>query len=525
MSSEVRTASLGDFFSVLRRRWRVLSAIVLLSLALSAAFVALSPPRFESRSVVKVNPLDADPLSSDGDSDVSTVTEAQVVASTSVAERVALELGPGVGAAGLLERVEVSSPLGSQLLEITFADRTAAGAAKGANAFAQAYLDYRRDTAAARVQERVDRLGEQRALLQRQAGDAEAALSQQVKDAATRDAEIRAVRAAAARQSDVLEGQIAQLRVTQINPGDLVDRGGAPRGDGRPSLLPFLAGGLLAGLVVGAVVALWRHRSDDRIAGAEDLAAAAAVPVLATLTAGRAPGRRAHPQATATQPDYPWLGGRLLSTLRAHDAQRVLLVSPGHGAAEAVPADLAAALSQQGLKVLLVGCSPAASTYPGNGLARTEGRGWGTRLWRPGAAEAVTVLDLGPEGRVQGLLHHDTAALDDLLRAHEVVIVDAVNVDDRSTVLSLARLAQQAVVLVEQWHTTRAQVDQAQSDLSPTGLPVVGTVLVGPDLPSRPTMAPVAADVAGQGTASSAVRPTPQHDGLLRVAGRDTDQA
>jgi succinoglycan biosynthesis transport protein ExoP len=114
-------------------------------------------------AVILVNPLEGSPFSPDGQGDdlVNLETEAELVTSDSVTGLVARRLDL-TGPVGSVRRgVVVTVPTNTQLLRVRATDRTTAAAVRRAQAFASAYLDFRRSRTESLVFDRNARINEQ----------------------------------------------------------------------------------------------------------------------------------------------------------------------------------------------------------------------------------------------------------------------------------------------------------------------------------------------------------------------------
>ena len=145
------TVTVSQLIAVLTRRWRVITAATIAGALAAVALLTVTPASYSADAVVRVSALADNPVSSTSNRDVSTATESRIVTSTSVAERAGNALKWSGSIASLVKHVSVSSPLDSQVLNISFTAGTAAEAAAGANAFADGYLAYREEIAKADV--------------------------------------------------------------------------------------------------------------------------------------------------------------------------------------------------------------------------------------------------------------------------------------------------------------------------------------------------------------------------------------
>jgi polysaccharide biosynthesis transport protein len=155
--------SLSQFFSILRARRGVAGLILLSTVLLALAWIALRPANYTARAPVLVDvrtdPVNATPLQGMVAPTFMT-TQIDIIKSDRVAERVAQMLPPDQPpmkgwreeaqkkpqperwlASTLQQRLEVKPARESNIINITWTGRSPAEAARVANAFAQAYLE------------------------------------------------------------------------------------------------------------------------------------------------------------------------------------------------------------------------------------------------------------------------------------------------------------------------------------------------------------------------------------------------
>ncbi|GGW44118.1 exoP [Streptomyces lucensis JCM 4490] len=378
----------------LRRLLRHRAAIALgiaVGLLGGAGLALLRAPVYTSTSEVLVRST-ADPFGAAGvaaDSQLSMGTEQQIAAGATVAVRAARALGQPAGRAGALEDdLRITSPPKSQVLRFAFTAGTPERAARGANAFAEAYLADRGNRNEAAVQRATRGLKDQIAAMNRQARkDPEG----ETADSATRGA------------LDTLHKRVIDIGSRDTTGGDIVRRGEAPTRPAGPGRALLLALGLAGGLALGILLAWLRSSFDSRVRSAGDVRSALRAPVLGMLppagaeddplTVGRHDGDRSEA--------YRALAYRLRGTGLPAGAGRVLVVAPRHGAATGeVAVNLAAALAECGDEVLLVDAGPGPSSLadrlplvPAGGArtARDGTRPKGSRLVDAGTAGRFTL--------------------------------------------------------------------------------------------------------------------------------------
>jgi capsular exopolysaccharide synthesis family protein len=352
---------LTDYLDIIRRRkaWIVVSIAVMV--LLGGAHFLLASRTYVSTARVLVEEISVDPVEAGNPVDLE--TEREVVLSTGVARLAKESLGSEETAAGLLGHVSVEVPGETQVLEISYSAGAPRPAQSGARAFADAYLEYRtqraRDASASVGQNIESSIQELEVQV--------AALTQQIADTAPESDE----RAVAIAKRSGLRTQIADLRLqlaalTGVNttPGAVIGAPTAPEAPASPSLPIDLGLGVVAGSIIGAVLALLRERTDPRIRGQLDLEETLGVPAL-----GMVP-----PVPGWTDPEAPMIitkdapyepateGYRLLRThllLAADSAGGEPLVAmvtsavPGEGKTSTV-ANLGVALAHSGKRTILV---------------------------------------------------------------------------------------------------------------------------------------------------------------------------
>lgn len=253
----------------------LLAALVVVLLAGTGAWggAALAEGRAQQRTataVLLVSPLEGNPFNplGRGDDLLNLESEALLVRSDAVADAVIDRLGLATTSARLLEAVTVEVPPNTQLLRITTASPSVGGALDLADAFVEAFLDYRSGRSRSTRVDQVAALREQVAersldrdrLLVELAGlpassPSAALLAQRVADLSA--------------QIGVLRARRTELELGSTDPGQVVTPAliDPPEALARPELVAP-AGALLGGAVAIAVLVgarrWWPHRSGRR---------------------------------------------------------------------------------------------------------------------------------------------------------------------------------------------------------------------------------------------------------------------
>ncbi|MFD3688087.1 hypothetical protein ACFWTE_25090 [Nocardiopsis sp. NPDC058631] len=564
MDSDVPGSSgpeLREYTALLRRRWRLVGAGVLGGLVLATAGVLGLPSTYTSAAAVQVQPTGLGQFTGEQSGrlagGVNLDTEAQVLVSERVSAAVAQTLadtgpGPAPAADELRERVEVSVPPNSNVLEIRYSAGSPQAAQAGAQAYADAYLDLRRAQAQDLVSSQLEALRAEQenryeALAEVPGGDARSP-----GDTARADALRQEI-------TDLGNG-ISPLSALQetVRPGTVITPAGLPERASSPVPALWLVGGAALGLVAGLLAAVVRDRLDPLLRDTEETARIGRLPVLLDLSAHpprsspdvRSPGLLADGEeggqrvnefahllrARVRLPDdlgvaapgrgrTPGAGGPDGGTGAAEIAElsglaesagsaddrpgpgRVLLVAastPGRaGAATAV--NLAAALARTGSETLLVCTDPGADTVgellglpegPGLAEALLEGEDPADLEVRPEAVPRLRVLRHGSPGLTAPVQGTAMTELVRLLRANaEYVVVSVAPVSERADAHALAGSADLLLPVVELGRTRRVDLDGLLTLADRFGVPVPGTAV----LPPRPSPGPAPGTSAASG--------------------------
>jgi Mrp family chromosome partitioning ATPase/capsular polysaccharide biosynthesis protein len=537
---------LREYTALLRRRRRFVGGGVLGGLALAAAAVIGLPAAYTSVSAVQVQPSGMAEFTGERSGrlagEVNLDTEAQVLLSDRVSSAVAEALGEGGAEPSveeLRERVEVSVPPNSSVLEISYSAGSPEAARAGAQAYADAYLELRRERVDGLIDSHLEALrGEQEA---RYEALAEAAAQSPDPGA---DARVEALRAEITELGNGIS-PLSALAET-VEPGRVITPAGLPERASSPVPALWLVGGAALGLLAGLLAAVVRDRLDPRLHDAEETGRIGAVPVLldlservgrdqrspglltdgdrrgqrvnelahlvrARLAAGSAPATADRP-SKAAGPTGTGAGGAggtgrtggedgLAGLLDGGDEAalgRVLLVTattPGR-AGTATAVNLAASLARTGSETLLVCTDPRTDTV-GELLGLSEGPGLAEALLegedpadlevRPDAVPRLRVLRYGSPGLdapVQGTAMPELVRL--LRAGAEYVVVAVAPVSERADAHALAGSADLMLPVVELGRTRRVDLTGLLVLADRFGVPVAGTAV----LPRQPLAGP-----------------------------------
>lgn len=472
----------GDYLAIIRRRFLVVVAMVLLFGGIAYALRAGTSPTYSATAEVFLNPI-IDPVSgtpqvSKRDTLVNMDTEQRLAVSIEVAEKVhdALQLPPDVTPRELRSNVATAAVPETELLRITYRANQPEVAIDRARAWAEEYLAQRRAGVLADRKDQVDSL-------QAQIDDATADLaeiSQEIDELEPGSADrfsAEARREAKQRLLTALQDSLVTVTSASASVGQVTDAPSFAK-----TLRPFgkreTSAVLMAGVVLGLAGAFVVDRSDRRIRRADEIAA------MGLPSLGEFPRGRIDPVASS----------RARSMLTGADAApRTLLVAPIDDAiaGAVVGNSLARAYAAAGQRVVVVAADPENSelerlldlaAVPGFADAIAEGR----MLDRLASIVKAPVGDLAGIG--SGTAAHFGPGVLARPDAHELVRDVAARVDVLIIVcaplsvssggLDLAPVVDGCVVAVRSKVTTATRLAEALAELRRVGIDVAGSILV-----------------------------------------------
>jgi receptor protein-tyrosine kinase len=486
------TAELGDYVSVLRRRWRWPFVAALVGLALAYAYTQVVTPVYTAHAQVLVTPQ-ASSSTARPDQLVSMPTEAQIASSGDVAALARRTLGVSRAATSLLDGLDVTSDPDSLVLDFAYTSATPDAAASASNAFARAYLDYKSQQASAEtaaqlasLETRLSQIRTERdkALeLEQAAEPGSAQQAKRTEQVATLNVLLASVTSQIATLTPGLEAKQGQLILTAVPPA-------VPSSPNPPI---DLALGFLIGLFVGTLLAFVRDRMDEKLRGRRHLADVLDAPVLAVVPHANIPRKGVwvasldEPRGPAAEA-YRTLRTNVLAMAARHEMKLIAVTSavPNEGKST-TSANLALSLAQAGKRTLLI-----SGDLRKPGLARLFGmhNTWGlVDVLRRGApvgdvvqtspVELLRVLNTGPVPASPAELLQSPQMREVLAEQRDIydfVIVDCSPVLGLADALALAPVVD-GVLIVASERTKQGAVAEARAELDQVGGRVVGTVM------------------------------------------------
>jgi capsular polysaccharide biosynthesis protein/Mrp family chromosome partitioning ATPase len=495
------------------RRWPVVLLAVLLCSVAGVAVGLRQGNTYTSTTTLIVNPLDGSPFSPGerGQNLANLRTEAQLIASDSVAEIARRSLRTTAGTSTLAGHVSVVNPANTQVLEVSFADSTPDSARAGSQAFADAYLTFRERRAADTAQARIDRLETAITTNEAVLGRATAALAGTRAGTPANALALQKVQAATDELSK-LENQVGDLRLFPTDPGQVLSPATAPAAPSGLPMWAYPAGGAVLGLLLGVAWAAVLAVRDDRLRDADDIEERG-FPVLGTVAVPPpTPGLLADPAAPL--PDDV----RVLRTVLAATAPRpcaLVLAGMSPGAADTTWLSLAAALARAGSRVTLVDAGGGSLTR----LAGEEDGRQGLSDVLAGDTDPVLALRR-PQPRLTFLTAGSRPAdASDLLlspRARDLVaeltntadwVLLAATEAGNPDALGLAGVAGRVVLAVVPGATTASQLGRTAAEIVRCGAELVGVVVLEPARRRTAERPPERAAIAPAPTAALPAEP------------------
>jgi polysaccharide biosynthesis transport protein len=345
------------------RKWTVLSVALVGALVAVALSVVRSPSYVSTATVLVTGSTNG----IDSPSAPSTVagpdmnTELKLATQPSVAQLAAATLRDSGGGVDVLRHISVDVPIDTDILEFNYAAATPEAAKSGAQAFAGAYLQYRRSQNIKTLTQESQSLQARVAILTKQLGSLQR----------------RASRTTDRNQKSLLQSQITNLaaqiaalqqKLADADPtqypgvGQIAQPASLPRSPSRVN--PLLAGvvGLVFGLILGIGVALLREYLDDTLQNAGHLQAELGLPVFGVIPrrserglASRLGGRGGSDLAAPDDQAYRQLARNLLSNSALRSVRALMLVDPAFDPhAGPVVLNLARAMASFGKRVVLL---------------------------------------------------------------------------------------------------------------------------------------------------------------------------
>ena len=467
------SVGLGHYPRLLKRRLWVVILGALLGLGVAVAYLVVNDRTVTATNSININVITSEPFTTTRAPAelIDAETEIQTVTSSAVLNQAAAELGD---ASPSEVRADTEAKLlpDATIMRISYSADSTEEAEAGADAVAEAYLDFRGQEATDRVDAIVDRLQERRDDLRQDLVRINAIIS------ATGPNSRRALQAESDRQLinielDTLSTEISGFLGLDTTGGRVLTTAEENPTTVAPSRALVLAVGLLTGTLLGVALAFLLAALDRRVRDEHDVRRFGGGEVVGRLTGATT----AVPMDGTDMDELRAVRERLLATMG--DGPSAVVVadeSTAKGRVPDVAANLAVAFAETGQPVELVLADADEETRDvvteALGLAPVAGGTDGKpRLAQQSGQITVT---LPPRGIAAPSAPRTNGAAG---RPHMSVIAIPRGASD-ADLLSAARSCPRVLLVVSRSGTQRAAVSHASRVLAVVGAVIHGTILV-----------------------------------------------
>jgi capsular exopolysaccharide synthesis family protein len=491
MPVEEGGSELRQFLQTLwRRKWWIVS-LTAVSFAAAMFYSYRQTPLYQASASVLVRPINFSPTQPGSAGGLIVMeTERIIATSPAVGALAAKTLSKeGVSPAS----VATSNPISTQELIFTSVSPDPRAAQATAQAYADAYLAYRRSQVLKDLE--AARQPTQRLIVRLQNQIQE--VTQELHDAKT-EAERTRLQAEFASLVSQLATQ-EQNRNELILPenivvGGILARSYLPNAPFSPDHSRHGMFGLFVGLALGVGLAFTRERLDQRIRGRHELERQFGLPLLTVVPRAHRQGRKGEPVVLSEQSSdvpeaYRILRARLLAARSGPEVKSLLITSslPAEGKSTTA-LNLGIALGQANSRVVLVAGDlrnrSLEQLFPSdNGSGLTRILLTGTRVSEELTWTGFNGLWLLPGGPIR----HDPQKLmvssgmgdvmAELKATYDFVVLDTTPVLGLADALVLAPLVDEVLFVVDPKRASRDEIDEAIHQLTSVGASIVGVVL------------------------------------------------
>jgi Mrp family chromosome partitioning ATPase len=485
---EDRGIALSDYFQMLwERRWLIVGVVGLVSAAAFLTRPAAPQAFYRAQTSLRVQVLSVTGSGTSVGSTSVPPSEVESARNPEVASQTATDLGAGDDGVGILERLEVSTVEGTDLLQLALVGR-GAGTVVELQKYAEHYVKYRNkldEDRLARVLDEVEsRLATVQSRLRSLGGEAGRLSSAGRPIPLDLQTQIEATTSI---YKKFLEFQ-QQIQLDSPLAGNTVQQLGSPiaqRLGGIPTRTLRLAAGPIVGLILGCAFAIALGVLRPRISSRERAEERLGYPVLAMIPLVKVHGLARDP--LLIQRSSPWgvEGVRMLQTelqlveKRGARVKTVVIASAEQGDGRtAIAVNLAASYAAAGRSVALLRADRVAEIDDEPRSRAVDGplETIQVRIHRDGFAEVVprVVRAKNQPGLVGDAL---TAVLEDLANDFDVVVVDTRPLSGSADSLLLSGQADAVVIVLRQHETSESRAIESVDILDRHNVKIVGVVL------------------------------------------------
>ena len=157
------SVGLGHYAVVMRRQWKIIIMLTILGVIAAVGYISLTPVNVTASTLVNLNVIVSDPFSpaKAGSALLDATTETQLATSYEVAKAAAATLRNGDTVEALRGGVAVATAANATTMKISYTSTSQDLAQSGADAIANAYIDYRQAQATAKKEKLQNQLSDQ----------------------------------------------------------------------------------------------------------------------------------------------------------------------------------------------------------------------------------------------------------------------------------------------------------------------------------------------------------------------------
>jgi len=489
--SDASPLDLRDYLSILwARKWIVL-AVVATTTTVALLYSYLQTPMYTSSAEVVVIPPRFDPRQPSAAFGIINInTEQQVASSVPVAQvasrhLTALGLQPG--------DMSVTSIADTEALVFTASSPNPASAQATADAYANGYLELRRDSVLSNLEDVRRRYETRIAAIDKEAGEIARTIST-IRDEAQRGILTTRYGALLAERATLVGNLNGLVSADTVGVGEVVQSASFPHSPANSNHMKDGSLGLIVGLALGIGMAFLWDRLDERVRGRQELELHSGAPVLAFIPhVPRLNGlliTARHPASEAAEA-YGALRMRLMQAAARHRFKTVLVTSslPSEGKTSTV-ANLGVALAQEDRRVVLLSADlrrPRLQVYfpAGMGTGLTDvfsGKRTALEALSPTAIKHLWVLHSGNDLAARSPLQLlDSAAMEKLLvtlrNFADIVLIDAPPLLTSPDVAALVPMTDGVLFVADPSRVQRPMIEAARHEFEALGAPIIGVVV------------------------------------------------
>jgi capsular exopolysaccharide synthesis family protein len=486
---------LRTYLATLWRRKAYILAVLGVVVPTALFYSFQQVPLYESTSEVLVRPVNLDPTQpGTTGAFVNLLTEERIASSSAVAGIASDRLGGSIRAT-----IDVTPVEGTQSLLFEAVSRSPEDAQRTAQAFADAYLEFRRqevladlEIASRPIQERLDEINQQVEDVQRR-------LLEENLSEADRGALLSQFSSLLAQRGSLEERLNDLVLPENINVGDVLQDAPFPFGPFSPDHARTLTFAVFVGLSLGVGIAFLRDRLDVRVRGKDDLEERVGVPTLGVIPRDPQFTHDSPTLLTFLDPDSPAseafrvLGTRLVMSASELGAKSIMVTSATEGEGKTLTvANLGVTLARAGKRVVLVSADLQRAELeeyfavePGAGLTDVlTGKSPLQEAMWAGSVENLHVLRRGPAPMSKDPVMNPESiskVLATFQQHADFILIDSAPLLGMSDPIALAIAADAILVVADARRSDQSALNEVRLLLERIGTPIIGSVLTNSD--------------------------------------------